>query len=396
MGLSAAPEPGIRETSDRPDSAGPASVLFMSWRDTGHPDGGGSEVYVERMAAAAAAHGHDVTLFTAAYPGSAKSEERDGYRIVRRGGRFTVYPWGAALYLTRRLGRPDVLVDVQNGIPFGAARYARRAKVLMLVHHVHRENWPAALGPRLARLGWWIESRLAPRMCRGRPYLTVSESTRGELAQLGVDAARTRIVYNAVDPLESAADVRRSPTPSLCVLGRLVPHKRVELALACAARLLPEFPDLTVTVVGQGWWEPRLRETAEQLGITASVVFTGWLDEQAKHDVLARSWVMALPSAKEGWGIVVMEAAQHGVPTVAFREAGGLSESVLEGVTGILVDNVDTDAFTEAVRSLLVDDEVRGKLGAQAAAYVSTFDWKRSTDEFISLIDEVGREPRGR
>jgi glycosyltransferase involved in cell wall biosynthesis len=389
MESSTAPLPDLQDRVSAPPSTGGASlaVVIMSWRDTGHPDGGGSEVYVERMAAATAAHAHKVTLFCADYPGAARSEERDGYRVVRRGGHFTVYMWAWLFYITGRLGHPDVVVDVQNGIPFGAAFYARRAKVLMLVHHVHREHWPVVFGPVRARLGWWIESWLAPRICRRARYVTVSESTRDELATLGVDASGVRIVYNAIDAPAYISPTARSAEPSICVLGRLVPHKRVEVAFECAARLLPEFPGLTVTVVGQGWWEPKLREAAERLGITAAVEFAGWVDDEAKHAILARSWVMALPSVKEGWGIVVMEAGQHAVPTVAFHDAGGLTESVVDGVTGILVD--DVVGFVRAVRRLLIDAELRERLGERAAEHTASFDWKRSMDDFLRILGEV-------
>jgi glycosyltransferase involved in cell wall biosynthesis len=369
------------------------NLVIMSWRDTGHPDGGGSEVYVERMAEAAAAHGHHVTLFCAAYPGAARAEERDGYQVVRRGGRFTVYLWGALLYLTGRFGRVTTVIDVQNGIPFGAGLYARRARVLILVHHVHREHWPVVFGPAYARLGWWIESRLAPRLGRGRPYLTVSESTRDELAALGVDRGRIRIVYNAIAPRGATGPPpARAAQPTVCVLGRLVPHKRVEIALDCVARLLPEFPGLAVTIVGQGWWEPRLRAHADRLGIAGRVEFAGWVSDAAKHEILDRSWVMAVPSAKEGWGIVVLEAGQHGVPTVAFHGAGGLSEAVLDGGTGLLAH--DVDGYTAALRRLLTDAALRDRLGARAAEHTASFDWRRSMDQFLRILDETGADPQ--
>jgi glycosyltransferase involved in cell wall biosynthesis len=375
------------------ESSASLRVVFMSWRDTGHPDGGGSEVYVERMAAAAAARGHHVTLFCAAYPAAPRVEERDGYRIVRRGGRFSVYLWGALLCLTGRLGRADVVVDVQNGVPFGAALYARRARVLMLVHHVHREHWPVVFGPGWARLGWWIESRLAPRIGRRAGYLTVSEATREELAALGVDPAKVRIIHNAIEPLAATGTDRigrapvRSPNPAICVLGRLVPHKRVELALEATARLVPDFPGLTLTVVGQGWWQERLRAHAAALGIGSQVRFTGWVDEAEKHEILSHAWVLALPSVKEGWGIVVLEAGQHRVPAVAFTSAGGLAEAVLDGRTGLLVP--DLEAFTEALRRLLSDPALRAELGERAAEHTASFDWQRSMTAFLEILDET-------
>ncbi len=72
-----------------------------------------------------------------------------------------------------------------------------------------------------------------------------------------------------------------------------------------------------------------------------AVTFHGHVDEETKHAVLQRSWVHVLPSRKEGWGLAVIEAAQHGVPTVGYRCSGGLTDSVVDGVTGLLVDDHD-------------------------------------------------------
>jgi hypothetical protein len=148
-------------------------VLVLNWRDTGHPLGGGSETYVENIAQQLVAGGHRVTVVCARYAGAARQEVRGGVTFVRRGGRLTVYPRAALLYVAgafglgplsrRRLGRPDVLVDVGNGMPFLSPLYAR-VPVVALVHHVHREQWPVVMGPTLARIGWWVESRGAPRV----------------------------------------------------------------------------------------------------------------------------------------------------------------------------------------------------------------------------------------
>ena len=139
--------------------AGGGHVLLLNWRDTGHPEGGGSEVFLERVAAELVIRGYRATLLCQAY-GSAPAEEitPQGVRIVRRGGRHTVYLFAALVYLagaigfgplsSRRLGRPDVLVDVGNGMPFLSRLYARRP-VIVLVHHVHREIGRASCRERV-------------------------------------------------------------------------------------------------------------------------------------------------------------------------------------------------------------------------------------------------------
>ena len=146
--------------------------------------------------------------------------------------------------------------------------------------------------------------------------------------------AAVTVVHNGMATPGLAGAIPRTPFPSVCVLGRLVPHKRVELALEAAARIRPHLPELKVLVVGQGYWEPRLREAVERLGLQDAVELLGWVDEATKQRVLASSWALAMPSVKEGWGLAVLEAAASGTPTVAFRAAGGLRESVLHGTTG--------------------------------------------------------------
>ena len=89
------------------------------------------------------------------------------------------------------LGRFDVVVDVQNGLPF-FTRLVTRKPVVVLVHHVHREQWPVVYPGLTGRVGWFIERRLAPRLYRRCQYVAVSRATRAELQCLGVDGAADR------------------------------------------------------------------------------------------------------------------------------------------------------------------------------------------------------------
>jgi glycosyltransferase involved in cell wall biosynthesis len=380
---------------DLPPPAAERGVLLLNWRDTTHPEGGGSEVFVERIAAGLAAQGRPVTLFCAAHPGAPASERAGGVRVVRRGGRLTVYPHAWWAHLTGRLGRHAVVVDVQNGVPFFAALWCRRPLVV-LVHHVHREQWRVVMPSLPARVGWWIESRLAPRLHRHARYVAVSEATRRELAGLGVASGAITVVHNGMTASGPSRPVARTPYPSVCVLGRLVPHKRVELALEAAARIRPHLPGLRVLVAGQGYWEPRLRETVHRLGLGDAVELLGWVDEEAKQRLLASSWVLAMPSLKEGWGLAVLEAAANGTPTVAFRAAGGLVESVRHGITGLLAG--DQQEFTRHLAWMLLNRHLRERLGEAARAHAAGFTWPQSVAAFAAVLDEaidVSGQPAG-
>jgi glycosyltransferase involved in cell wall biosynthesis len=310
-----------------------------------------------------------------------------GVRYVRRGTHVTVYLWAAALMALGKLGRRGMVIEVHNGVPFLSRLFTRR-KVVVLVHHVHREQWGVVFGPRLARIGWWLESWLAPRVNRRCDYVAVSDVTRTELVGLGVGAERITVVHNGTSP-GLPTELGRAPVPTIAVLGRLVPHKRVELVLEAAAALREELPGLQVEIAGDGYWREVLRARVEELGLQDVVQLHGRVTEQEKADLLARAWVHAVPSLKEGWGLSVVEAGSHGTPSVAFRHAGGLAESIVDGRTGSLVE--DTAELHAELLSLLTDETRRDRLGEGARQHARRFTWSGTAAGFNQVLDRAAR-----
>jgi len=369
------------------------SVLLLCWRDTGHPQGGGSEAYLQRIGAQLAASGVDVTLRTARYRGSARRDVVDGVRIDRAGGAYSIYIWAGLAMVAARFGlgplrrvRPDVVIDTQNGLPF-LARLAYGRRVVVLVHHCHRELWPVA-GRWKGRFGWFVESRLSPWLHRRNQYVTVSLPSARDLTDLGVDAAHIAVVRNGLDEAPAQTlELPRAEHPRIAVLSRLVPHKQIEHALDAVAELRPRMPGLHLDIVGGGWWRDRLVDHARLLGVSDAVTFHGHVDDAAKHEVLQSSWVHVLPSRKEGWGLAVTEAAQHGVPTIGYRCSGGLTDSIVDGVTGLLVD--DQDELVAGLERLLTDPVLRDQLGGKAQTRSGEFSWRQSADAMRTVLDSL-------
>lgn len=369
------------------------SVLLLCWRDIGHPQGGGSEAYLQRIGAHLVQSGVNVTLRTARYPGGRRREVVDGVRVSRAGGSYSVYIWAGLAMVLARIGlgplrkvRPDVVIDTQNGIPF-LARLAYGRRVAVLVHHCHREQWPVA-GRRTGRVGWFIESRLSPWLHRRNQYVTVSLPSARDLTGLGVNPAHIAVVRNGLD--EAPADtltVPPSATPRVAVLSRLVPHKQIEDALDAIAELRPRMADLHLDVLGGGWWEQKLVDHAARLGISDAVTFHGHVDDDTKHLVLQQCWVHVLPSRKEGWGLAVTEAGQHSVPTIGYRCSGGLTDSIVDGVTGLLVD--DYEELVDRLDRLLSDPVLREQLGAKAQARSGEFSWRQSADAMRAVLEAM-------
>jgi glycosyltransferase involved in cell wall biosynthesis len=345
-------------------------IVFMSWRDLAHPQAGGAEVVLDRLATGLQARGHEVSLLCGA-PVAPRP-----YPVHRMGGTFTQY-FRAPFTFWRRVGRrADVVVDVSNGIPYFSPLW-QRASVVCLVHHVHTLQWRMSFSAPLAALGRWLESRAMPRLYRRARFVAVSDSTRQALVGLGVDDRHVTTVEMGVtapllEPTRSA-----NPAPRFLVLGRLVPHKRVELALQMWERVRPQTGG-SLVVIGDG---PELRRLRAIAG--PDVEFTRYLTEDEKWRELSAATLLVHPAHHEGWGTVVMEAAAAGLPTVGF-DVAGVRDSVVDGTTGLLA--VDEDAFVDAWIHLATDDEARARMGTAARARAASFRWDDAVTAFEAVV----------
>lgn len=346
-------------------------VVFLAWRDLANPLAGGSEVTIDRLAAGLAERGHDVTLLC----GGPHDADRP-YRVERAGGKYTQYI-RVPIRALRRHRRADLVIDVCNGVPFWSPLWRRRPTVC-LIHHVHRQMWRMWFPAPVARLGWFLESRAMPWVYRHHLFITVSPSTAQELQALGVDAARIRLVHNGVD--WPATVTPKTSEPRFMALGRLVPHKRFDLLLRAWERVRPETGG-TLVITGSGPERERLQAMAGP-----GVVFTGQVTEDVKQWLLGQAWLLVHPSALEGWGLVVTEAAAAGTPTLAFN-VPGLRDSVVNGTTGVLTD--DEDALVEQWIVLASDTSGRHRLGHAARRRAAGFTWAASVEHLLRVAAEA-------
>jgi phosphatidylinositol alpha-1,6-mannosyltransferase len=179
--------------------------------------------------------------------------------------------------------------------------------------------------------------------------------------------------------------------PYLLTVARLVPHKGQDVAIRALARLATELPTLRYVIVGEGPDEQRLRTLASTLGVAERVVFAGAM----RDDMLPAAYAGAAlyvglsrllpPINVEGFGISFVEAAASGVPSVA-GDSGGVRSAVLDAQTGILVPPEDEVRVADAIRTLMVDEPLRRRLGAAAReAALQRFNWDRVTRDTVDF-----------
>ncbi len=173
----------VAELAELARGAGLRRVAILAWRDIDDPEAGGSELHAHEVATRWATAGIDVVVRTSSVAGRAVLVEREGYRVVRRSGRYAVFVTGPMELTAGRLGPLDGLVEVWNGMPFLSPLWCRLPRVVFL-HHVHGEMWPMTLPSPLAEAGNLLESRLAPPLYRRSRIVTLSESSREEIVRL--------------------------------------------------------------------------------------------------------------------------------------------------------------------------------------------------------------------
>ncbi len=381
----------IAKLGDLAAESGLHRVSILAWRDLDDPEAGGSEVHASMVAHLWAEAGLEVTMRTSFASGQPQMSWREGYRVIRKAGRYMVFPRAAFSEMMGWHGGRDGLVEIWNGMPFMSPLWARTPHVTWL-HHVHAEMWNMTLPPRLATLGRTFESSIAPRFYRRTPIVTLSESSKEELVDdLGFKRSLVHVVPPGVDPRFSPGG-DRSPTPLVVAVGRLVPVKRFELLVDVVVRLRARHPGLELVVVGEGYRRDQLETQIHEAGAERYVTLAGHVRDEDLVDLYRRAWVLASASAREGWGMTVTEAAACGTPAVATRIAGH-SDAVAEGVSGLLAD--DTDELASALDRVLSDDALRDRLSEGARRHAARYTWAATARGTLEVLaaESLRRNP---
>jgi glycosyltransferase involved in cell wall biosynthesis len=338
------------------------------------------------VASAWARAGIDVSMRTSAAPGQQSISTRAGYKVIRKSGRYGVFPRSALSGFTGRRGRPDGLVEIWNGMPFFTPLWARCPRIVLL-HHVHAAMWRMVLTPRLARVGEAIELRIAPPLYRHSRVLTLSTSSRAEiLTMLGLNPSRVSVVAPGVDERYSPGG-SKSPVPLVLAVGRLVPVKRLDLLVDTVARARQVVPGLRLMVIGEGYERAALEAKIKAVGGESWVELPGHVSDDDLADAYRRAWVLASTSLREGWNMTITEAGACATPAVV-SDIAGHRDALTHGVSGLLVD--PGDEFVDALVQVLTDTALRESLGRGAVARARSLTWEATAANVLgALVEEA-------
>ena len=369
-------------------------ILWYNWRCIKHPLAGGAEVYTHEIARRLAKKGHEIILITSRPGNLPKEEYIDGYKVVRRGSKYTVYLHAKKAYQDLRMTgwKPALVIDEVNTIPFLTPKYVKES-IVMLIHQLCKECWAYAMYPVIQPLGWWVEKMLheiyinAARKGRLRATITVSPSTKQDLIELGYPEDRIFIVYNGLDWsfYNNCAELCSDKDDLVIYVGRITPYKRLEDLVKAWRIVEQEIKDSRLVIAGraESKYLKKLVYLAERLNLKR-VEFRTNISQQEKKMLLARAKILVYTSTREGWGQTILEAAACKTPAVVYN-VPGLRDATKHMQTGILVEPGEVKHLAEAIAQLLTDNSMRNKLAGNAYKYAQQFSWDKTAKNFLEI-----------
>jgi glycosyltransferase involved in cell wall biosynthesis len=361
------------------------------------PHIGGGEIWCWNVARNLAKK-HEITVLTYKHPERRASEIIDNVNIVRMGP-FPIP--GVQPYLTRAF--------IQ--IPFSLIHSMKRDFDIVLAN----QTLPLSLGKIVSLLKrkplvsifhdvYGLEFSLRDKglvkgMIRGSlevlslrlkydAVIAVSDSVKEKLIDWGVSENRIHVVYGGVDlSIFDRVEEKRSEAPVVLYVGRLVRLKRVDLLIKSFSKVIKDFPNASLWIVGDGPERASLERMAEQYNIP--VKFMGWIDGKEKIRVMKKAWCLILPSEKEGLGLVLLESMACKTPVVAV-DSGGPRAVVKDEVNGFLVPPGSEDLIYERICRILSDEKLRDRMGEAGRKIVEEkFTWERVAERVEKVLLSV-------
>ena len=363
---------------------------------------GGAERWLDELAARMASLGHEVTYVTHGFPG----QEIVDYKVVALGKPHPLYRddgvrqiWPSVVFSLRVFrflasggASFDLIYVAQSPLwPVLAASLAmigrRRRLIVEWLEWWPLSYWTSYAGVVTGLLGFvtqWSALVVSPR---------VVTYTRNTLDRIASHKLASRILLlPGMFPLRltpSSATVARAATPLVLFVGRLVPDKNPAAALESMAVVQRERPEVEFRMVGDGPMLANLRELADALGLGAGVVL-GPVSEDRLAELWTRTAVLLHPSAREGYGLVVVEAYASGTPVVVVDSPDNAAvELVTDNSTGRICASLSPGVVAQAVIDILDDHDSYRQ--AVRTWYAREFPVRSSNSTAVAILNWVNR-----
>ena len=294
--------------------------------------------------------------------------------------------------------RPDyiLLSSASSLVPTSASALASIMCGIPSLHFVHNAKPYTNDGPlgRIKRYKQGVALRISTMA------VAVSENSRIDAISMGVDSDKAFVVRSGVDlsEVDLYLEGRHSPPasgppkePVILTLSRLGVHKGIDRVIEAMPKVLQAVPSARYVVVGDGDYRKELEAMSSRSSASEAIEFKGFLTGKEKWAAYDKCSLFVLPSSREGFALVFLEASVFGKPTIG-TNVTAIPEVVVHGETGLLVDPDDNEGLAKAIIELLTDPARARRMGRTGQERVRTeFTWERSADALLELLRDQCR-----
>jgi glycosyltransferase involved in cell wall biosynthesis len=362
-------------------------ILWLTWKDITNPAAGGAEVVTDQLATALAKNKHDVILLTSGYPGCKQTEKINGYQVIRVGNRFTVYFFAMKYFLQNLKQWPDKVIEEINTVPFFSQFYTG-LNPYVYIFQLARIVWFHEIIFPLSLFGFLSEP-IYLKAFINCPVITESESTRDDLLNIGFDAKNIHIVPIAltIDPIATLKFLEKFTNPTLLSFGAIRSMKQTHIQIRAFELARKRIANLKLVIAGKplGKYGKKVLSLIKNSQFSADIQFVGAVTTKEKINLLQKCHLLLMTSAKEGWGLVVTEAASQGTPSVVFNTSG-LRDSVRHNITGIVCSKDSAEDMADQIVTILGDQSKYKNLQLNAWKNSKTFTELSSNLKFFEIV----------
>lgn len=275
-----------------------------------------------------------------------------------------------------------------------AVSFLKKNPLVFTWHEVWDDYWYEYLGKKQGFLGRTIE-KIVSKLSGNN--IAVSGWTKDRLEGLGVPEEKIEVIPNGIDlkrisGIEPEGGMISSRLESkiydIIFAGRLIKEKNVNVLIKAVALSKADFPGIRCCVVGDGPEKAGLVELAKKIGVYENVEFAGFQEYEALIGKIKASKVLVLPSSREGFGMVVIEAFACGVPVVTVREKYNAAQGLVEnGVDGLVVKSEDKE-IAMAVQKIIQKNSDYGKISEAAFRNAEKYDWNEAVGKLENSYEE--------
>lgn len=363
------------------------NILLLNWRDPKNPKAGGAEIVTLEHAKAWVKAGYHVIWLASSFKNAPKDETFHGIDIVRRGNSISIFLWAFMFYFFSGISF-DLVIDEAHGIPFFTPFFVKKPKIFF-IHEVANEIWDYMYPFPINVIGKFLETFYLP-FYSNIPLWTDASSTINELQKYGFKMKNSIAIPCPMVKTIKNKSIQKEKNKTFIFVSRVVRMKGVEEVIKAFGLIHKEDLNAKLWIVGAGEtsYVKKLQKMTKEYGIEKHVLFFSSVSEDEKFSLLGRGHILLHASVKEGWGLVVIEAASQGTPSVVYN-VSGLRDSVKNNITGIVVStNSPYEMAREAL--LLLDDKKKyQKLQSNGISWAKSLTWKDATKRSIQLIKDT-------